>query len=55
MAKDRPAVASVQVSAQSKPFFRNTLVYKRLTEAIFDPLCPGDGGGGKHVMLLKGA
>lgn len=35
-------MATAQVSGQSKPFYRNTLIYKRLTETIFDPVGLGD-------------
>lgn len=30
-------MATAQVSGQSKTFYRNTPIYKRLTESIFDP------------------
>lgn len=35
-------MASAQVSGQPKAFYRNTLIYKRLTGTIFDPLGLGD-------------
>lgn len=36
-------MASAQVSGQPKAFNRNTLIYKRVTETIFDPVDLGIG------------
>lgn len=41
-AKDRPLSLWSRSLLSQNPFFRNTLVYKRLTEPIFDP--PGRRG-----------
>lgn len=48
-------MALAQVSGQSKSFFRSTLVYKRLTELIFDPVGLGDGRGSWKLVTLLGA
>lgn len=35
-------MALAKVSGQSKPLYRNTVIYKRLTQTIFDPVGLGD-------------